>query len=86
MKTVSINVITGEQTITERELTPEEILAQEAAIAKAETDRKVQEYKAYLNSTDFYYARKAETGEEVPADVVTKRLEAREFIRLNEGV
>ena len=84
MKTVSINVVTGEETITERELTPEEILAQEAAIVKAETDRKIQEYKAYLNSTDFYYARKAETGEEVPTEVVAKRLEAREFIRANE--
>lgn len=45
---------------------------------------KVEEFKSYLNSTDFYYARKLETGEEVPADVVAKRIEAREFIRANE--
>ena len=32
---------------------------------------------AYLASTDWYFARKAETGEEVPADVLAKRAAAR---------
>ena len=41
-------------------------------LAKAET---------YLSRTDWYYARKAETGEDVPSDVVAKRIECREFIR-----
>lgn len=34
----------------------------------------------YLNNTDWYYARKAETGEEVPAAVVEKRKTSRQFI------
>lgn len=44
----------------------------------------LQHYYLYLSSTDWYYARKAETGEEVPEDIVAKRIEAREFIRANE--
>lgn len=39
--------------------------------------------KQYLAATDWYYARKAETGDEVPADVVQKRIDAREFLRAN---
>lgn len=31
----------------------------------------------YLNSTDWYFARKAETGQDVPADVLQKREDAR---------
>lgn len=37
--------------------------------------------REYLKNTDWYYARKIETGEEVPADIVTKRTESREIIR-----
>jgi len=37
--------------------------------------------KEYLKSTDFYYVRLAETKEEVPAEVITKRTEARNRIR-----
>jgi hypothetical protein len=44
-----------------------------------------QEPMGYLSSTDWYYARKMETGEEVPADVVEKRLAARELIRSIEA-
>lgn len=47
---------------------------------------KVQDLKKFLKDTDWYYARKAETGEEVPTEVIAKRAEAREFIRANEGV
>ena len=47
------------------------------------TTAKKQEARWYLNSTDWYYARKAETGGEVPTEVVTKRLEAREFLKAN---
>jgi|APSaa5957512535_1039671.scaffolds.fasta_scaffold86689_3 hypothetical protein len=32
---------------------------------------------SYLSSTDWYITRQAETGTEVPADVATKRAEAR---------
>lgn len=45
---------------------------------------KINQARQYLNSTDWYYARQAETGESVPPDVVQKRVEAREFIRLND--
>jgi len=41
--------------------------------------------KKYLADTDFYYARKLEIGEDVPADVVAKRIEARNLIRSAEG-
>lgn len=49
-------------------------------------EKEINEAKAYLISTDWYYVRKAETGEEVPEEVIAKRAEAREFIRANEGV
>ena len=52
--------------------TPEQILVQQLA-----------EAQAYLARTDFYYPRFLETGEQVPEDVVQKRIEAREFIRAN---
>jgi len=42
--------------------------------------------KKYLTGTDWYYARKIETGEEVPKDVLKKRVEAREYISSNENV
>lgn len=45
--------------------------------------QKMQESHQYLKDTDFYYARFSETGEPVPADVVSKRKEARDFIRGN---
>lgn len=56
----------------------------EEEIAQQELQVKLQEAQAYLNSTDWYYARKAETGEEVPVEIVAKRVEAREFIRNNK--
>jgi hypothetical protein len=40
-----------------------------------------QEAQKYLDSTDWYYARLAETGEEVPAEVVAKRKESRNMLR-----
>lgn len=48
---------------------------------EAEDINKIGEAFAYLKDTDFYYARKLETGEEVPTEVVTKRDEARQFLR-----
>lgn len=47
---------------------------------------KKENSKQYLKDTDWYYARKAETSEEVPEEVIAKRVEARELIRANEGV
>lgn len=64
---------------------PIELLqALEQDIAEQELQVKLDEAQAYLNSTDWYYARKAETGEEVPVEIVVKRVEAREFIRNNK--
>jgi len=41
----------------------------------------IESSREYLNSTDWYYARKMETGEEVPSEVTSKRIEARNFLR-----
>ena len=49
-----------------RQPTAEEILAQRKAVAKS-----------YLDSTDWYFARLAETGIAVPEEVLSKRSEAR---------
>ena len=35
---------------------------------------------AYLNSTDWYVVRKADTGKAIPEDISTKRVEARQTI------
>ncbi len=58
----------------------------EEEIQEQELQIKIQEAQQYLNNTDFYYPRFLETGEPVPEDVVLKRTEAREFIRLNKVV
>lgn len=41
---------------------------------------KIVEYKKYLLNTDWYYIRKLETGKEIPADIVAKRIELRALI------
>ena len=65
--------------------TPQELQDAIDALKNQEVlDAKLQEAQQYLNSTDWYYARKAETGEEVPTEIVVKRQEAREFIRNNK--
>lgn len=46
-----------------------------------DVEKKVEEAKEYLASTDWYCARKVDTGEEIPTEVVSKRAEAREYIR-----
>lgn len=52
---------------------------------KIELDHQISEAFSYLKETDWYYARKLETGEEVPVDVVTKRMASRDLIRANGG-
>jgi hypothetical protein len=59
-------------------------LQAQAELDKVQAEKKAQA-QAYLNSTDWYYARLAETGEEVPAEVVSKRKECRDLIRSSEG-
>lgn len=47
--------------------------------------QKIEELEGYLTSTDWYAIRFADTGEEIPAEIKTKRQEAREEIsRLRE--
>jgi len=46
-----------------------------------ESLQELEVLKEYLKSTDFYYVRLAETKEEVPAEVITRRMEARNRIR-----
>ena len=41
---------------------------------------KQQEAKNYLSQTDWYFARKMETGQEVPEEVLSKRQEARDIL------
>lgn len=48
-----------------------------------QTKQRINESKAYLKDTDWYYARKLEINEEVPVDVVNKRTEARNYLRAN---
>ena len=66
--------------------TLEEIAQQQADEARLVLVQQLAESQAYLNSTDFYYARFLETGEAVPEAVVLKRIEAREFIRANKSL
>lgn len=44
-------------------------------------ETRLKNAKKYLSDTDWYYARFVETGEDVPIDVVKKRLSSREYIR-----
>jgi len=47
--------------------------------------QKIEELESYLTYTDWYAIRYADTGEEIPAEIKTKRQEAREEIsRLRE--
>jgi hypothetical protein len=52
--------------------------------AQAELDRveaeKKAEAQAYLNDTDWYVTRQAETGVEIPQEVLDKRAECREIL------
>lgn len=48
---------------------------------KVDAKKKISLSLEYLSNTDWYYSRKIETGEDVPAEVSTKRVEARDFLR-----
>ncbi|MEA2036835.1 MAG: hypothetical protein U9O94_04965 [Nanoarchaeota archaeon] len=62
------------------ELTKEEFTQEFLAI---ELNRENKILKKYLSDTDWYYVRKIETGEDVPVEVITKRLEVRETLKAN---
>lgn len=53
--------------------------------SEQQTSDQLTEAKTYLKETDWYYARKQETGQEVPADVVATRIEKRNLINTLEG-
>lgn len=48
-------------------------------------EERVAELEKYLNETDWYSIRYAETGKEIPADVLQARQEAREEISKLRG-
>ena len=56
---------------------PEFTDAEIAANTQAETNAT---HQAYLDSTDWYASRKSDTGEAIPAEVITARAAAREAI------
>lgn len=43
----------------------------------------IEQNKKYLLDTDWYCARKIETSNDIPEEIVAKRQEARDFIRAN---
>lgn len=53
------------------------------AIQQGNIRAEYEKHKAYLADTDWYVARKAETGKDVPADVLEARATARTFISDN---
>ena len=65
------------QMLAEVEAGTAEIVDEVIDTAEGEAVRKRAEAKAFLDSTDWYIVRKAETGEEVPADILKQRGQAR---------
>lgn len=60
----------------------EYLLKSEAEVLQnqEEIEKQIEELQQYLNDTDWYVARKAETGKEIPLEIVEKRQEARNTI------
>lgn len=46
-----------------------------------ETCVEMHKAKRYLRKTDWYYARKLETGEDIPADILENRKQYRDYLR-----
>lgn len=61
----------------------EKVIITEEQIAAGEPIRKKISAIQYLKDTDWYAARKAETGKAIPDDILTKRAQAR--IEASEG-
>lgn len=53
----------------------------QSEVTKMELDRQIAEALAYLRETDWYYARKMETGEDIPSEIVNLRIEKRNFLK-----
>jgi hypothetical protein len=62
-------------------VSPQEVLdlQAQAELDKVEAEKKA-EAQAYLNDTDWYITRQAETGVEIPQEVKNKRQECREIL------
>lgn len=57
----------------------------DTAKAKAATEAHISELQSYLDSTDWYVVRYADTGEAIPANVKAQRQAAREEISTLRG-
>ena len=53
----------------------------DADLLRQQKERNNEEHSKYLQSTDWYVVRKADTGKAIPSDVVTKRQAARDAIQ-----
>ena len=53
----------------------------DADLLRQQKERNNDEHLKYLQSTDWYVVRKADTGKAIPSDVVTKRQAARDAIQ-----
>ena len=73
--------------LTAEELAQREIdsIASQAQQLKQSILDEISTYKTYLSNTDWYYTRKLETGIEVPSDIITNRVLARENINRLEA-
>lgn len=47
--------------------------------------KRVEDSLKYLTETDWYVSRKAETGADIPQDILLKRQQLREFISVNRN-
>lgn len=55
----------------------------EEELNSALTKRQIEDHLKFLAETDWYVSRKAETGVDIPEEVLVKRQEARNFISEN---
>ena len=53
----------------------------DADLLRQQKERSNDEHSKYLQSTDWYVVRKADTGKAIPSDIVTKRQAARDAIQ-----
>lgn len=86
MKTITITHGDGsvqtqlvEDDFDESSLQPVSLSVIENSLLKNQIELK----KKYLSDTDWYVARKSETGVEIPEEILTNRAECREFISNN---
>jgi hypothetical protein len=76
MQRTEVNVVTGEITI--HEVNPSEIPVPSFEEIQTQIN---QQSLSYLNSTDWYVVRFAETGVAIPVEILTARQNARESIK-----